>query len=673
MTLVSILAGGVALALAVPIAMLALEVAAAVLLRRPRRSLGVSQRPLIAVLVPAHNEAGCLRATLESLRGQLAGGDRALVIADNCDDDTAAIARESGMDVVERRDPERCGKGFALAYGLDELRPDPPDVVVVIDADCILEEDALAALATAAMSSGGPAQGAYRGVLPAEASPLARLSAFAFLLKNVIRPRGLARLGLPCLLTGSGMAFPWQVLRDASLATAHGVEDMKLSVDLALAGHLASHCEEARLAGRLYGDRAGVVQQRRRWEHGHLHAIFNDVPRLCRLAWRRRSVRLAALALELAVPPLALLAMGWFAAGALVLMSLSLGVAPTAARLVIAEGSLFASTLFVAWWYFGRHILSPATLARAPLYVLMKLPLYASYLTRPRREWAPAIRPDDRADGGTTAELAGVVLDAVTEAACVEYVVRASRAGRGGWIATLNLDQLRLTTRSAAFAALCADATLRVADGMPLVWASRLQRTPLPERVTGSNLIWSLSAAAAEDGLRVFLLGGADDTAALAAAALCRSFPTLVVAGTSNAQVDLVARPGDVDLLVETLRRAEPAIVYVALGKPKQEQLIARLRPHFPATWFIPVGVSFSFVSGTVARAPVWMQRLGLEWTHRLVQEPRRLARRYLVEGVPFGAALLLRSAWLGARRGSAARIDQAATKRHDTTAPPES
>lgn len=248
-------------------------------------------------------------------------------------------------------------------------------------------------------------------------------------------------------------------------------------------------------------------------------------------------------------------------------------------------------------------------------------------------------------------ELLGVSLHAITEAECVARVHAELAAGRGGWVTTPNLDHLRRLVRDDSFRTLCAGSSLAVADGAPLVLASKLQRTPLPARVAGSDLISSLSAAAAEHGRSVFLLGGDPGTAEGAARVLRERHPTLVIAGTACPEPGFERDSARLRALTEMLERARPDIVYVALGSPKQERLIADLRPILPAAWWLGIGISFSFLTGDVRRAPAWMRRAGLEWVHRLGQEPRRLARRYLVDGLPFAAVLFTRTAWRGVTR----------------------
>ncbi|MEX0887007.1 MAG: WecB/TagA/CpsF family glycosyltransferase [Phycisphaeraceae bacterium] len=248
-------------------------------------------------------------------------------------------------------------------------------------------------------------------------------------------------------------------------------------------------------------------------------------------------------------------------------------------------------------------------------------------------------------DPAARVRLCGVELDAITERACIEFILSRLDAGRGGWVVTVNLDHLRRLVCDAGYARLCGGATLRVADGMPLIWASRVRGTPLPERVAGSQLIATLSAAAARRGRSIYLLGGDAGTAEAAAAVLQVRSPALRVAGTECPAVGFEHDDAVVAALAERLRVARPDIVYVALGSPKQERVIARLRDALPGAWWIGVGISFSFLAGRVRRAPPWMQRMGLEWVHRLSQEPGRLARRYLVAGLPFAVRLMVRSA----------------------------
>lgn len=255
-------------------------------------------------------------------------------------------------------------------------------------------------------------------------------------------------------------------------------------------------------------------------------------------------------------------------------------------------------------------------------------------------------------------ELGELAFHRVDEAAAVREIVGSAQAGVGGWVVTPNVEILRLCTVDASVRDLVKQATLTLADGMPLIWASRLQGTPLPERVCGSNMVWSVSGAAAEAGLSVFLLGGgAEQTAEKAAAALRERYPDLKIAGTYYPPFGFEKDEDQIAQIARAVAQAEPDIIYVGLSVPKTERLIERIRDVQPRAWWIGVGVSLSFVCGEVVRAPRWMQKCGLEWAHRLVQEPGRLMKRYLLHNVPFAGRLLATAAWrrlrgLGRGRG---------------------
>ncbi|MEM4408926.1 MAG: WecB/TagA/CpsF family glycosyltransferase [Candidatus Caldarchaeum sp.] len=241
----------------------------------------------------------------------------------------------------------------------------------------------------------------------------------------------------------------------------------------------------------------------------------------------------------------------------------------------------------------------------------------------------------------STVNLAGVPFARLTEHETIQYILNSLSKGCGGWVITPNVDILRRLLRDADFRELCRGASLFLADGMPLVWASRLQGTPLPERVAGSTLVSSLTHSASLQGFSVFLLGGDPGTAEEALRTLKSRSPNLQVAGTYCPPYGFEKDPNELKKIKEALLCTKPDIVYVALGSPKQEKLIAEMRPLLPHAWWLGVGISFSFLAGKVKRAPLWMQKIGLEWLHRLSQEPRRLARRYLIDDLPFALWLL--------------------------------
>ena len=227
----------------------------------------------------------------------------------------------------------------------------------------------------------------------------------------------------------------------------------------------------------------------------------------------------------------------------------------------------------------------------------------------------------------------------------VSTVRGAWAAGYGGSIITVNVDVARMVARQPEVADLVAAGSLVVADGMPLVWAARLGGHPLPERVTGSSLVFSLSAAAAADGRSVYLLGGAEGVPDQAAAALCARFPGLRIAGTDSPPFGFDRTDAGVQRAVAAVGAAAPDLVLVGLGFPKQERLIERLRQARPHAWYLGCGGGIPDGRGCHPRAAPMVQHAGLEWAHRLALEPRRLARRYLRDDLPFAIALLARAA----------------------------
>jgi N-acetylglucosaminyldiphosphoundecaprenol N-acetyl-beta-D-mannosaminyltransferase len=255
--------------------------------------------------------------------------------------------------------------------------------------------------------------------------------------------------------------------------------------------------------------------------------------------------------------------------------------------------------------------------------------------------------------------LHGLEIDRVTEAEAIATVLAGLDESRGGWVITPNLDQLRQLTRRPELSELFDRADLVVADGMPLVWASRLQGTPLVERVAGSDLVWSLTAEAALRERTVFLLGGAPGACEAAAERLRKLYPGVRISGYLCPPVGFEREVAEIERIRAALLEAAPDIVYVALGFPKQERLIAYLRAEFPTIWFLGVGFSLSFIAGEVSRAPAWMIRSGLEWLHRLIQEPRRLGKRYLVHGLPFAVRLLTGALWARLRGGASAHAHE--------------
>jgi N-acetylglucosaminyldiphosphoundecaprenol N-acetyl-beta-D-mannosaminyltransferase len=267
----------------------------------------------------------------------------------------------------------------------------------------------------------------------------------------------------------------------------------------------------------------------------------------------------------------------------------------------------------------------------------------------------------DRVMGGRNQVLIyGLLFDVVDEKGVVAKIISEIENDRGGWVLTVNADILRHITSDKSLDVDWPSAELVVADGVPIVWSSRLLSKPLPERVPGSSLIWSLSEAAAQSDASIFLLGGnRPGVAETAAKTLQEAFPDLRVAGTYRPEYGYELDPFGVSDVISAVVDANPSICFCGLGFPKQEILIAELRKHLPQTWFLGVGISIAVVAGEFRRAPNWVQRAGFEWLFRLLQEPSRLAKRYLIECLPFVIRMLGSSAIDGVRRKSRPRIER--------------
>ncbi|MBF2003383.1 MAG: glycosyltransferase [Synechococcales cyanobacterium M58_A2018_015] len=384
--LVTALLLSMTLLLLIPSSVLFIECLAALLPDRSPRS-DDTLTPRIAVLVPAHNEALGIRPVLERLQEQLQPQDRLVVIADNCTDNTATIARSTGATVIERYDTERRGKGYALDYGMDYLAADPPDVVIVVDADCAVQPGTLQTIARRAFAARRPVQSIYLMELPAQPKPKDAVSALAFLVKNLVRPRGLNRLGLPGILAGTGMAFPWSVIRQVSLASGNIVEDMQLSMDLAIAGYPTVFCNDSKVIGLLPQQEQAAKSQRTRWEHGHLRTMQTQIPLLIAAALQQRRLDLLAIALDLAIPPLSLLVMLWLGTLGLTLLAGVLGLFWLPAVIAAISGGLIVTAVVVSWLRFGRSTLPAQTLLAVPFYLLWKIPLYFKFLVKPQTQW----------------------------------------------------------------------------------------------------------------------------------------------------------------------------------------------------------------------------------------------------------------------------------------------
>jgi cellulose synthase/poly-beta-1,6-N-acetylglucosamine synthase-like glycosyltransferase len=378
--------------LAVPTVIFVVEVCAA-FFWRPLIEPTAKRLGTIAVLIPAHDEAQGILTTLSDITPQLRPTDRLLVVADNCTDDTASIAASAGAEVVVRSDLSKIGKGYALDLGLSFLASNPPDIVVMIDADCRSSAGLIEQLASMCEQTQRPVQSLYLMVGAEETKINHQVAEFAWRIKNWVRPLGLQALGLPCQLMGSGMAFPWKIIRSVDLSSGSIVEDLKLGLELAAAGYAPLFCPSAVVKSDFPNFTEGAMGQRKRWEHGQIGLIrTTSLPHLFQ-AIRLWDVNLAALVLDLLVPPLSLLVIviSTFTVGT----GITVLVGLTSTAFVISVSCLVAIDLAVilAWVMRGRDVLPPKSLALLPSYLVMKCRLYiAAALGERVSQWARADR-----------------------------------------------------------------------------------------------------------------------------------------------------------------------------------------------------------------------------------------------------------------------------------------
>jgi N-acetylglucosaminyldiphosphoundecaprenol N-acetyl-beta-D-mannosaminyltransferase len=251
--------------------------------------------------------------------------------------------------------------------------------------------------------------------------------------------------------------------------------------------------------------------------------------------------------------------------------------------------------------------------------------------------------------------IAGVHLNALAFDDVVEAIVaHAAHRGSPAYVVTPNAHHVVLLQRDALLREAYERAFLVVADGVPLLWAATLLGMHLPGRVNGTDLFEALCARAASEGLRVFLLGGREGAAAAAAARLTARHPSLNVCGVHCPPMHFEKNATESSRVLASISDARPHLLFVGLGAPKQEYWMHRNCEQLGVPVSLGIGVSFEFVGGILPRAPHWMQRTGLEWLYRLVAEPGRLWKRYLV-GNAFFCALVARQ-WIAQRSSRGVR-----------------
>ena len=224
----------------------------------------------------------------------------------------------------------------------------------------------------------------------------------------------------------------------------------------------------------------------------------------------------------------------------------------------------------------------------------------------------------------------------VTQREAIVEIVRLVTNGAKGYVVTPNLDHIVKLETDPEFERIYADAALVLADGNPLVWASKILGTPLKALVTGSDLFPALCQHAAARGQRVFFLGGLGGVAEKAAAALIRKHPGLQVVGTYSPPFGFEKDEAENDRIMRMVNAAKPHLLFVGVGAPKQERWMYQHIKSLDVNVALGIGASFDFEAGTIKRAPKAVRRLRMEWFWRFANEPTRLFRRYFIDSAAF-------------------------------------
>lgn len=546
-----------------------------------------------SVVIPAHNESGVLSATLERIADDaLATELEVAVVANGCNDDTAAVARAfvgkvPGLVVIETDTP---GKTNALNLGDAAVSAFPR---IYLDADILLGPGALEGmvhgLAVNSAVAGSPdirfdLDGAdhwvreyYRvfELLPYVTDDLVGLGVYG------LSEEGRQRFG----------EFPDVLADDLYIQRLFSPEER-----VRTRGHFA-----VRTPRRW----AELVKVRTRVDRGNAQLATSPEPTHGD-DFDRSSGSSAKALMRSVVDDPALLA------------AASIYVGTTA---VAKLRSRFSGD--TSW---GRDESSREAAPAAPTQPVTPT------RTPPTSPWrVPRVRIED------------VPFSRQTQEEVVDSVFHALASGHGGRIVTPNVDIMRAARRSSELRDLLRTADIVVADGMPIVWASKLRRTPLPERVSGADLVWSLAHRAATEGRSLYLLGGKPGVALRAGATFVENNLGLRIVGYDSPEWGFEHSPEQMAEVIDKLVEAKPDLVYLALGFPKQDTVAATLTRYLPKTWFMGCGGALDMAAGEVDRANPTLQKFGGEWLHRLSKEPRRLARRYLLNDAPYAATLLTR------------------------------
>jgi exopolysaccharide biosynthesis WecB/TagA/CpsF family protein len=598
------------------------------------------KKPRTAIIIPAHNEESGIKRTIQSLQVSMQSCEQCdvVVIADNCDDETASIASATGARVLQRSSRTRRGKGSALDHAFQILLEEGFEAFIVVDADSVVDRQFIPLMIERFQAGAAALQGRYT-VLHPDKDKGARRMDLAFHAFNVLRPLGRSGWGFSAGIVGNGFGVTAETLRKVPYSANSVVEDLEYHLMLVEAGIHVEFVREAAVYGEIPEGMEARRIQRTRWEGGRLRMLVDMLPRslgaLCRRRWA-----LIEPVLDLSLAPLGfhvtiLVLGGFFAPGAVKILPF---IGLIAVLLHLAQ----AASLTPDPWGSIR------SLTTVPAYLIEKFISVGRLMLSARKgaNWERSSREKGAGSnhGIIPRIIMGLPIRSWTMGDTVAWLMSRVQARRPSQLVTANLDFIRLAHESPELNETLLDADAIVADGMPLVWMSMFSGPALPERVTGSDLVAPLSKALGKRKGAIFAMGGAPGVSEKALNVLQKTSPGLKIAGGFSPSREEIDNRNDE--VVRKVTSASPDVLLVALGCPKQDRWISKNKKACGVPVSVGVGATLDFFAGVQIRSPYWLRPIGLEWVWRLAMEPKRLLSRYFAD-IKYLGSFLLHYAWV--------------------------
>ncbi len=350
----------------------------------------------ISVVIPAHNEATIIASTLTNVKAQLRESDRLIVVADNCSDETANVAKAHGAECFIRNDIECRGKGFALQFAIDNLRRNPPDIVIFLDADCLFADGALSLIARTAAGEDRPVQALYLMRAPEKAAAHQRVAEFAWLFINQVRMRGLQNLFNVTRFTGAGFAMPWAAISKVDVGSGQIVEDLALTFELINQGDPPLLQPEALVTSEFPEHKDAQMKQAARWSIGSLTYTSRHGVAWMMRGFSKGQLQLAAAAIDLMIPPLTIFLLYILVAMVLSAVSWIFG-SVTAMVLTGLAMMQTAVAISLGWTNYGRAVLPASDLVAVGRFVGAKFLVFGAKGRATAKTWTPT-RGGDHSD-----------------------------------------------------------------------------------------------------------------------------------------------------------------------------------------------------------------------------------------------------------------------------------